>query len=583
MTQLGASGAQGLSVSAEFDLVIRSGTVVDGSGGPPFEADVAINDGRIAQVGNVSGGGREEVAARGRIVTPGFVDIHTHYDGQVTWEETLMPSSNHGVTTVVFGNCGVGFAPCRPQDRDVLVKLMEGVEDVPEVVMTEGLPWNWESFRDYLDALQQRRSDIDFAAQIPHSPLRVYVMGKRGADLEPPTEADLTQMTALVKDAVQAGALGVSTSRALNHQTREGKAAPSVGTEVRELLALAEGLKQAGRGVFQVVPNPVAPAESEFAVFRQIAAHSRRPLSFTLMETAFVPGGWRKYLDCLRQSLRQGLPIRGQVFPRPVGGVLGLDLSFHPFSLNPSYEPVRNLPHARKLAALRDPELRARLLAEEPFDPNPFNTMIARRLGDMYVLGDPPVYDPDRSLSIEAMARARGISARELAYDLLTAGDGHGLLYLPGANYEEFNLRNVREMITHPATVLGLGDGGAHYGIICDASYPTFALSRWVRDAAADEKLSLAWMVAALSRETALTVGLTDRGLIERGYKADLNVIDLDNLKLCAPRAAYDLPAKGRRLAQKAQGYDAMIVGGQIVYRHGEQTGARPGRLVRRH
>jgi N-acyl-D-aspartate/D-glutamate deacylase len=572
-----------MSASAQFDLIIRGGTVVDGSGGEPFRADVAINAGRIAHVGTTSARAREQVDAVGRIVTPGFVDIHTHYDGQVTWEDTFAPSADHGVTTVVMGNCGVGFAPCRPQDRELLVKLMEGVEDIPEIVMTAGLPWNWQTFRDYLDALAQRRTDIDFATQLPHSPLRVYVMGRRGADLEPPTAQDLAQMTALVEDAIEAGALGVSTSRAINHQSRDGKLAPSVSTEVRELLALAEGLRRSGRGVFQLVPNPVADAEAEFDVIRRLAEHSGRPVSFTLLETSLVPGGWRKSLDCLERSLREGLPIRGQVLPRPVGAMLGLDLSFNPFSLHPSYDSVRNLPRAQKLAALRTPEMRARLLSEAPRDPNPFNVMMVGRLERLFVLGDPPTYDPDPDSGLAAMARRRGIPLPELAYELLIADEGRNVFYLPGANYEERNLHHVHEMISHPGTILGLGDGGAHYGLICDASYTTYALSRWVRDADPDYAVSLPTMIAALSRETAVSVGLTDRGLIAPGFKADLNIIDLDRLKLHAPRAVYDLPSNGRRMVQKAQGYDATIVSGEIVYRHGTQTGARPGRLVRGH
>jgi N-acyl-D-amino-acid deacylase len=565
-----------------FDLVIRDGTVVNGLGGEPFEADVAIAGGRIVGIGAVAGKGREEIDARDRIVTPGFIDVHTHYDGQVTWEQRLAPSSDHGVTTVVMGNCGVGFAPCRPGDHELIVKLMEGVEDIPDAVMTQGVPWNWETFPDYLDALSTRHADIDFAAQLPHSPLRVYVMGQRGADLEPPTEEDLARMRQLTADAVRAGAIGVSTSRTLAHRFRDGRPAPSVGTEETEVLALAAGLKDAGRGVFQMVPDMDIPAEQRFSLLRRIAQVSGRPVSFTFLERGGASDESDYLLQELEQARRDGLEIRGQVIPRPVGALLGLELSYNPFSLNPSYQAIAAAPLAQKVRELRNPQLRARLLAETAQDPNPFFMFVVGDLEEMFVLGDPPNYHPSRQDSVAAQARQKGLDPREFIYDALLRRDGHEILYRPmgnsgGERYEAAG----RNLLKRDLTILGLGDGGAHYSLICDAAYPTYLLTYWSRDAVGDRQLPLAWAIKKLTSETATAMGMNDRGLLMEGYKADVNVIDMKRLHLHAPQAAYDLPAGGRRLRQRADGYDATIVSGEITYRDGKPTGALPGRLVR--
>jgi N-acyl-D-amino-acid deacylase len=565
-----------------FDLVIRDGTVVNGLGGEPFEADVAIAGGRIVGIGAVAGKGREEIDARDRIVTPGFIDVHTHYDGQVTWEQRLAPSSDHGVTTVVMGNCGVGFAPCRPGDHELIVKLMEGVEDIPDAVMTQGVPWNWETFPDYLDALSTRHADIDFAAQLPHSPLRVYVMGQRGADLEPPTEEDLARMRQLTADAVRAGAIGVSTSRTLAHRFRDGRPAPSVGTEEAEVLALAKGLKDAGRGVFQMVPDMDIPAEKRFGLLRRIAQVSGRPVSFTFLERGGASNESDYLLQELEQARRDGLEIRGQVIPRPVGALLGLELSYNPFSLNPSYQAIAAAPLAQKVRELRNPQLRARLLAETAQDPNPFFMFVVGDLEEMFVLGDPPNYHPSRQDSVAAQARQKGLDPREFIYDALLRRDGHEILYRPmgnsgGERYEAAG----RNLLKRDLTILGLGDGGAHYSLICDAAYPTYLLTYWSRDAVGDRQLPLAWAIKKLTSETATAMGMNDRGLLMEGYKADVNVIDMKRLHLHAPQAAYDLPAGGRRLRQRADGYDATIVSGEITYRDGKPTGALPGRLVR--
>ena len=566
----------------DFDIIIRGGTVFDGSGGVPFVADVAVKDGRIAAVGAIGGGATEEIDAGGKIVTPGFVDIHTHYDGQITWENRLAPSSDHGVTTVVMGNCGVGFAPVRPGDHHLMIKLMEGVEDIPEVVMAEGVPFNWESFPDYLDALDARQSDIDFAAQLPHSPLRVFVMGERGANLEPPTEADMAEMRRLTREAIDAGAIGVSTSRSYAHRFRSGELAPSVPTEDQELLALAAGLRDAGKGVFQMVPSYDISAAERFALLRNIATTSGRPVSFTFMQTPHMPGDWRDTLDDLDQAQRDGLKITGQIIPRPTGGLLGLELSLHPFSLNPSFKAIENLPLDQKVARMRDPEFRKRLIAETPQDPQPFFLYIVSDLETLFVLSDPPNYNPRPDESIAARARAMGIDPRELIYDALLQRDGHEVLYRPMGNAEGEKFESSgRNLLRHPFTVPALGDGGAHYSMICDAAYTTYLLTYWVRDAEPDRKIELPLAIRKLSFEPARTVGLDDRGLVKPGYKADLNVIDMERLHLHAPHISYDLPTGGRRLSQRADGYDATIVSGIVTYRNGDATGALPGRLIR--
>ena len=569
-------------MAATFDLVVRGGTVIDGTGADPVVGDVGIRGDRITAVGHGLEAGREEIDASGRLVTPGFVDIHTHYDGQITWENRLAPSSGHGVTTVVMGNCGVGFAPSRSEHREALIKLMEGVEDIPEVVMAAGVPWNWETFPEYLDTLERRESDIDFAAQLPHSPLRVYVMGQRGADLEPPTEADLAEMRRLTREAVEAGALGVSTSRNLAHRTKAGQYAPSVKTEEAEVLALADGLKDAGRGVYQLVPNFALDPAEQFALILQIGRRSGRPASFTFMQMPEQPDGWRVFLQGLQDAKNEGLAIRGQVIPRPTGALFGLDLSMHPFSLNPSYQPIAHLPLAEKVAAMRDPGLRRRLLAEKPHDPNGFLRWVVSGHESVYVLGDPPNYHPSAQESMAARARAAGVAPREMIYDALLARDGKEILFRPLGNATGERLEGAGlDLLASDRTVLGLGDGGAHYGMICDASYPTYFLTYWVRDAGPERRIDLPRAVRMLSRETAETVGLLDRGLLVAGHKADLNVIDFDRLHLYAPEVRYDLPAGGRRIVQRADGYQATVVSGVVTYADGVPTGRLPGRLIR--
>ena len=572
-----------MEAKPRYDLIIRGGTVHDGTGAEARRADIAISDGRISAIGDLAGDAAEVLEADGLIVTPGFVDVHTHYDGQVTWENRLAPSSGHGVTTAVMGNCGVGFAPCRPEQRDMLVKLMEGVEDIPEVVMVEGIPWNWESFPEYLDALDQRQFDIDVAAQVPHSAVRVFVMGERAARTEAPTATDLAAMRALVAEAIRAGAFGVTTSRNLLHRTRAGELAPSLHSDADELCALADGLRDAGAGVFQIIPAPGGAAEEEFPLLRRVAERGGRPVSFTLLDVAAQPGaGWRHYLAELEKAAADGLKIRGQVAPRPVGMFFGLDVSLHYFSAHPSWKEIADQPPGERLHHLRDPDFRRRLLAEQPEHSNPATLMLieASRLACQWT--DRPNYEPTADERMEARAQAAGVPFAEYMLDALLADDGHALFYLPAANYTDGNLDAVREMLGHPRAVMALADGGAHYGLICDASFPTYYLQRWARDAEGAQKIALADAIAELTSRPAALAGLADRGCIAVGMKADLNLIDMAALKLHLPTIVQDLPAGGRRMQQKADGIVATIVSGEITWRHGQPTGALPGRLVRR-
>jgi N-acyl-D-aspartate/D-glutamate deacylase len=565
---------------SRHDLVIRSGTIFDGTGAKPIEGDVAIDNGKITAVGKIDGAGHEEIDAKDMIVTPGFVDVHTHYDGQATWDTRLTPSSWHGVTTVVMGNCGVGFAPCRPNDHDMLIRLMEGVEDIPGVVLTEGLKWNWESFDEFLTALEAHPHDIDFATQVPHGALRVYVMGKRGADREPATQADIAEMASIARDAVKAGALGFSTSRTLNHRTSDGQPTPTLTAAEDELVGIAMGLKQANAGVLQVVSDFADPAR-ELAMLRRMVVDSGRPLSFSLLQSDRGPQVWKKLLGWIDDCNKDGLAVRGQVCGRPVGLLLGLSLTINPFSAHPSYKQIEHLPFAERLKLLRTSEWRTKLLGELPNSDNPFVKAVLRNFSKMFPLQDPPDYEPTPDQSLGAQAERAGKRPEELAYDWMLADDGRALILFPFLNYAEDNLEPALAMMRHPHTILGLGDGGAHVGMICDGSFPTSMLTHWTRDRTRGEKLPLEWVIKAQCRDTAEAVGLLDRGLLKPGYKADLNVIDYDHLTLHRPGVAYDLPAGGRRLVQRADGYAANVVSGQITYRNGEPTSALPGKLIR--
>jgi len=564
-----------------YDLVLRGGMVFDGAGAPGVVTDVGVKDGLIAAIGPDLAAGAEEIDARGRIVTPGFVDIHTHYDGQATWSGQLGPSSGHGVTTVVMGNCGVGFAPCRPEDHDRLIRLMEGVEDIPFPVLTEGLPWDWESFPDYLDFLGGRAFDVDVGAQLPHAALRVYVMGERGANREPATEADIAAMAAIAQRAVEAGALGFSTSRTLNHRTSDGQPTPTLTAGEDELTGIALGLAAAGKGVLQLVSDFAPDGAAELAMVRRIVERSGRPLSFSLVQSPKSPGGYKAMLAGLSAAVDAGLPMKAQVCGRPVGVLFGLELTLNPFSQTQAYGEIAKLPLADRVAALHDPAFRARLLAEDSDPQGPFAGRALRAWDIMYPMGADPDYEPTADKSVAAIAEASGRAPAEVALDVMLERDGRGMLYHPFLNYADGSLEPSFRMLTHRDTVPGLSDGGAHVGMICDGSFPTSNLIHWTRDRTRGPKIPLETMIARQTRETAQTVGLFDRGLIAPGYRADLNVIEYEGLRLEAPRVAYDLPAGGRRLVQAAHGYVATIVGGVVTQRDGEPTGALPGRLVR--
>ena len=565
-------------MSADFDTVIRGGRVADGRGGELFEGDVAINDGRITQVGRVKGTGRDEIDARGKLVTPGFVDIHTHYDGQAIWSSRFEPSSSHGVTTVVMGNCGVGFAPCRERDRDVMISVMEGVEDIPGVVMAEGLTWEWETFPQYLAALEARPHDIDFTAYVPHSPLRIYVMGRRGADREPATETDAAEMKRLTREAVDAGAVGFATSRYFLHRTRDGATIPSYAAPEAEVCSIAEGVHH---GIIQISTDaPVVGFEPEIAALRRIALKTGRPVIFPFGTLNGSGDEWRVFMNQINEANRAGAKLIGQIFPRPVGMMLGFDLSINPFCLCPTYRQLEQLPLAEKIKQLRRPEIRARLLNEPPGDSKQALARMGRNFEYMFPVADVPDYEPPPETSIAVQALVRGVDPLELAYDLLLEQDGNAMLALWNGNYQNGSIESVYEMLKEKAIVIGLGDGGAHYGMICDTSYTTYLLAYWARDRRGS-RLSVGRAVQALAYDPARTLGLLDRGVLARGYKADLNIIDHENLTLYKPEVRYDLPKSGRRLHQRAKGFDLTMVSGKIIRRNDRPTTELPGKLVR--
>lgn len=565
-----------------LDLVVRNGTIVDGLGGDPFRGDVGVRDGVITGIGDVTGEAHHVVDATGLLVTPGFVDLHTHYDGQSIWSDRLNPSSSHGVTTALMGNCGVGFAPCRLEDHNVLVDLMAGVEDIPGVVMTDGLPWTWETFGEFMDAVDSRQRDIDVAAFLPHSPLRVYVMGQRGVNREPATPADLAQMRRLAREAAEAGALGFSSSRLFTHRTSSGSQIPSYDAAYTELLEIGRGIADGGGGLIQFVPD--IPSGTYRPVLQEVfdaATDAGLAVTFTLLIGNAGEPLWRDAITMVEQANRSGSTITAQVFPRPVGLMVGLDLSMNPFILYPSYQEIAELPLAERVAQMRKSEVRQRILADQagivPTNPIAY---LAQSWDWTFPLGEDANYEPNPSQSIAARARASGVSPAEEAYDRLLDDDGHAILLDALANFEGNSLDTVGALIRRDDVVLGLGDGGAHYGMICDSSYPTYVLTHWARDRKSG-RLSVAAAVRELTSVPARVAGLDDRGRIAVGYKADLNVVDHANLRLHKPVVTYDLPAGGRRLDQSADGYVATIVSGEIIAENGKPTAARPGKLVR--
>ena len=563
------------------DLVIRGGTIVDGTSAPARSGDVALKDGRVVETGKVGARGKREIDADGLLVAPGWVDIHTHYDGQATWDPYMTPSSWHGVTTAMMGNCGVGFAPAHTHQRQWMIELMEGVEDIPEAVLAEGVQWAWESFPEYLDALERMPRAMDLGAQIPHGALRVFVMGERGAGREVATDADVAQMAALAKEAVAAGAFGFTSSRTIVHRTSKGQAVPSLGAASRELQAIGRAVGETGKGVLQLISD-FDELDSEFALLRDVATASGRPLSFTLLQHDFLPERWREVMRRVSAAREAGLDIKAQVACRAIGMVHGLECSMHPFFLCPSFKEVESLPLAQRVQRLRAPALRSRILAEWANPPgNRRLDSITQHLHKYFPIGADSEYEPRPEDSIAGIGAATGRKPEEVAYDLLLEEGGKRKFYFPLYNYTFSDLSVVHEMMSHPAALLGLGDAGAHCGYICDASYPTYLIKHWARDRTRGPKFGLEWLVEAQTRRNARAMGMHDRGALLPGMKADINLIDFDKLGLSTPQMVHDLPAGGRRLVQHASGYVATIVSGQVVMEQGKPTGALPGRLVR--
>ncbi|MBW2425775.1 MAG: amidohydrolase family protein, partial [Deltaproteobacteria bacterium] len=557
---------------------------VDGTGATAFAGDVAIAAGRIAELGRVSGRARETIDADGRLVTPGFVDVHSHYDGQATWDDTLAPSFAHGVTTVVMGNCGVGFAPVQPGEpqRRQLIELMEGVEDIPGTALWEGLDWSWESFPEYLDALERRQFTMDLGTQVPHGAIRAYVMGERGARNEPATPEDIARMAQIVKEGVAAGALGFSTSRTLAHTAINGEPVPGTFAAEDELFGIGRVLGELGAGIFEVAGagaagEDVNAPKAELEWMRKLSREIGRPVSFAMLQVDAAPNLWRELLDLSAEAAREGARIFPQVAGRPFGMLVGHQTDIHPFAQCPSYAALLERPFAERIAALCQAEVREAILAEAAKEPGVFLTQLRR----FFPMGDPPNYEPGYEDSIEAIAKDAGVDPVACLYDRMLEREGCELFLVPVLNYSELNADPIREMMHHPNAVLGLGDGGAHCGIICDASIQTFMLTHWVRDRTRGERIPVEFAIRRMTSDTAKLYGLGDRGLLRPGLRADVNVIDLDALRLEPPTMIHDLPAGGKRFMQRARGYRATIVGGEITLENDELTGALPGRLIR--
>jgi N-acyl-D-amino-acid deacylase len=568
---------------AVHDLVVRGGLVVDGTGGPPRPADVAVAKGLIAAIGADTGPGAEEINASGMVVTPGFVDIHTHYDGQASWDPTLAPTSWHGVTTLVMGNCGVGFAPARPERREWLIGLMEGVEDIPGSALSEGMRWGWESFPEFLDFLEETPRAVDVAALVPHGAVRAYVMGERGARNQPAEPEDVAEMARLVREATEAGAVGLSTSRTIVHRAVDGEPVPGTFAAEEELFGLGRALARAGRGVFELAPagiqgEDLSAPDREFDWMRRLAAETERPVSYGFVQHDLVPDDWKRLLDLAGKAFDAGIPLRPQVTGRPIGLLMGLQ-TFHPLSSRPTFMALARLPLDEMVARLHDPDVRRQALAEEPTVQMP--AYISLAFDRIFELGDPPDYEPEAEKSVAARAARDGIDAAELFYHLLLGRDGRELLMRPLLGYSDFTLEPLREMLLHPATALGIGDGGAHVRAICDASTPTFMLTHWVRDRSRGPRIPIETVIKKMTADNAELYGMTDRGVLEPGRRADINVVDLENLRLEPPEFVRDLPGGAGRLVQRARGYAATLVAGQTTRRHDADTGARPGRLVR--
>ena len=569
------------------DLIIKGGTLVDGTGASARTADVAVDSGRITDVGHVEGGAARVIEADGLLVTPGWVDVHTHYDGQATWDPELAPSSWHGVTSLVMGNCGVGFAPAAPDRHEWLIGLMEGVEDIPGTALAEGIEWEWETFPEYLDALERRRWTVDVGTQIPHGAVRAYVMGDRGAKNEPAGSAEIDAMRAIVLEAMRAGALGFSTSRTMGHRAIDGEVVPGTYAAEDELFGIGAALAEAGTGVFELAPFGAAgehltDAWQEVDWMRRLSADIGRPVSFALLQVDDDPELWRKQMEASLTACAEGAALYPQVAGRPTGLLTGHYATYCLFSEIPAYRELRHrhLPADEFAAALADPEVRRSIVSWNPSSPAEAEAM-EKAYHRTFVLGDPPDYEPGPERSLAGLASARGVSPLEVAYDEMARGEGTGLLYLPILNYATGDLDHVHDMLLHPRGLLGLSDGGAHTGTICDGSMPTFMLTHWTRDRSRGETLPLEYVVKKQTHDTARLYGLSDRGTVEQGALADFNLIDYEGLTLEPPFVTADLPAGGRRLLQRATGYAMTIKKGTVTFEDGEPTGELPGRLVR--
>jgi N-acyl-D-amino-acid deacylase len=565
-----------------YDLILRNGTLIDGTGSSSRLADVAIRGDRIVAVREpgVLGPGVQEIDCTNLVITPGFVDVHTHYDGQATWDPEVSPSSWHGVTTVVMGNCGVGFAPVREADRAWIIQTMEGVEDIPGSALHEGIRWAWQTFPEYLDALEAMPRAVDIAAQVPHAAVRAWVMGPGAAEDDPATAEQIAEMRAIVAEGLRAGALGFTTSRTTLHKTREGKFVAGTFSEVEELEQLCEALGETGLGVFGIADEHVM-LPSDLAWIEGIAARTGRPTIVNLSQTDFAPEIWREVINGVEAAGARGVPLFAQVAGRAIGILMNWRGTAHPFALHPTWKKLSELPWEAARAALLRPEVRAEIVGETPAEAGMFEYYITRSFHKMFPFHGPEDYEPAPDRSVAALAEASGRKPLEVAYDLLTGDDANGWMYFPIFNYHGGSLAPLHELHQSPRTMFGLSDGGAHCGAICDGGVPTFMLTHWARDRSRGPKLSLEHIVARQTRDTAALYGLADRGVVAPGYRADLNVIDMAQLAVLAPEMAWDLPAGGRRLIQKARGYKLTILRGQIVRQDDEATGVRPGRLVR--
>ena len=563
-----------------FDLIIKNGSIYDGKGSEPYQADIAISNEKIVEIGDIKGEAKKVIDAEGKIVTPGFVDIHTHYDGQVTWDPYLRPSTYHGVTTVVMGNCGVGFSPCKPDQRDWLIGLMEGVEDIPGTALHEGIDWEWESFPEYLDALEKKPLAIDVGTQIPHGAVRAYVMGERGINHEEASQEEIDTMKEIVQEAIKAGAYGFSTSRTEKHNDVNGNLTPSITAHKNELVEIAKSLGEINQGVLQGISD-FYDFDSEFDIFKAMSKESGRPISITVEQQDARPEWWEQLLDGIEDAQSEGINMYGQVPPRATGILMGLTATLNPFRFHPAYMEIADLALEERVEIMSNDEFKEKLLNDNAVSINPLVDEIVNSYSKMFKLGEPANYEPDPEMSFESLANSSNMTAQEIAYDAMLEKDGRALIYHPLFNYQTGDLSLVEKMLKHPYTISGLGDAGAHCGAISDASFPTTLVQHWSRDRSRGSKLPLETVIKMQTSETANLLGIKDRGVLEKGYKADINIIDYEGLTLHEPEIINDLPAGGRRLVQKASGYDYTIVSGEVAFIKGEATGALNGRLIR--